>query len=216
MMKAVIAFLLAAMVVGIANARDRALPRFAKFDVSTIANFGPGCRIKILIPERSDFKAYYSSENNLGSGGLIVSGMPYQEDRSLVGFNCYRADYGPVNNGWAIFKPNEGWHPNIDQSTAQLISLKAFRYYDLISRNSTGWAVSVDDTFGDERFRSRKFSYCLIYKSKAVCDQDIKTGYLPDIKRNKRADLTPYILDLLRTVEFLEDAPPLDSGNRRP
>ena len=207
-MKRFAIFLTVVLAYNITYAKDyRSIPKFTEFNIPHVGNYGPGCRIRFLIPKGSVANVYYGPEEQLGNGGLSVLGMPYQSDSSLLGFNCYRADTPRVKAGWAIPKPGGGWQPNKNSSIAELIPSKAFHFYDLVAINSQGWALTIDDTFGDERFRRRQLSYCLIYEAKAICGQNFM-GSLWDIQRDKRADLTPYALKVLRSIEFLEDAPP--------
>ncbi|GIX23872.1 MAG: hypothetical protein KatS3mg122_1103 [Caldimonas sp.] len=84
---------------------------------------------------------------------------------------------------------------------------RAVRFFELRSVNATGYAVTQDDVIGDERGRRRVLDYCLFHKAKAVCSSfDTRMGYVPDIRRNPKNDLTPYALKILRSIEFIDDA----------
>ena len=176
-----------------------------KPETPTVANLGPGCRLQLMIPKGVTLNVGYQKDE--GAAGFEIENLRYFLGNFDFGFTCYRAENARVKAGWAIPKPGGGWQPNIDSSITQLISFNAFQYYDLTSINTQGWAITYDDISGDERFRRRVLSYCLICEPKAICGQDFM-GYLPDIQRNKRADLTPHALEVLRSIEFLEDAPP--------
>ena len=178
---------------------------FPKLETPTVANLGPGCRLQLMMPKGVTLNVGYLKDE--GAAGFGIDNLRYFLGDFDFGFRCYRADTPRVKSGWAIPKPGGGWQPNKNSSIAELIPSKAFHFYDLVAKNSQGWALTLDDTFGDERFRRRVLSYCLIYEAKAICGQDFM-GYLPDIQRNKRADLTPHALEVLRSIEFLEDAPP--------
>ena len=206
-MKRYVFLLAVAFCIFSARAQPVLKPIFPQLKSSVVVNFGPGCRIKIALPETASFPTVYEIEPGQGGGSILLQGLRLFNEVWSLGFVCYLADDARVKAGWAIPKPGGGWQPNIDSSITQLISFNAFRYYDLTSINTQGWAITYDDISGDERSRRRVLSDCLIYESKAICGQDLM-GYLPDIQRNKRADLTPYALKVLRSIEFLEDAPP--------
>ena len=178
---------------------------FPKLETPTVANLGPGCRLQLKMPKGVTLNVGYQKDE--GAAGFEIENLRYFSGDFDFGFTCYRADTPRIKAGWAIPKPDGGWQPNKNSSIAELIPSKAFHFYDLVAINSQGWALTIDDTFGDERFRRRQLSYCLIYEAKAICGQNFM-GSLWDIQRDKRADLTPYALKVLRSIEFLEDAPP--------
>ncbi|MCK9194185.1 MAG: hypothetical protein M0P19_09975, partial [Nevskia sp.] len=66
-----------------------------------------------------------------------------------------------------------------------------------------GWAVTVDDTIGEERNRGRRLHYCLIHQPKALCGTG-DMGYLSDFPKG---DLTAYSLKILSSIEFIDDEP---------
>jgi hypothetical protein len=190
-----------------ACAQARARPDFPKTSTPTIANFGPGCRIQVAQPSASRFDITYARESGWGGGMFVLNDLKFLPGEWFFGLVCYAASAGHVREGWAVPSSSGGWALRKSESSEQLLPLRALRFYELTAKNSRGWAVAVDDISGDERFRQRELSYCLIRDSKAVCGGGYM-GYLRDFQRHKDADLTPRILDLLRNVEFLEDAPP--------
>jgi hypothetical protein len=80
----------------------------------------------------------------------------------------------------------------------------ADRFYELATQTAKGFAMTRDDVIGDESRRERHLHYCLIREPKAICGQGVM-GTLKDIKKRPKTDLTPYALQILRTVEFVDD-----------
>jgi len=180
---------------------------FPEARVTTVANFGPGCRIRIARPEASEFSIGYRPEGERGGGALILRGLRLFPGEWILGLSCYPSDEEHVRNGWAVPASNGGWRSNDNESSLEMVRLNALSFHDLISVNARGWAVSVDDTTGDERFRQRTLFYCIVRGPKAICGNN-DMGYLRDIRHDRRADMTPQAIRLLRSIEFLEDAPP--------
>lgn len=83
--------------------------------------------------------------------------------------------------------------------------IRTTKVYDLKSVNSHGWVLTQEDLIGDERNRTRHLTYCLIYPPKALCGE----GDMGNLKDGSKADLTEYALKILRSIEFLDDEPPL-------
>jgi hypothetical protein len=199
----------------IACAQSRGSPAFPETSTPTIANFAPGCRIRVAQPATSRFDVTFRLESGWGGGAFVLDDLKFLPGKWFFGLVCYSASEGHVRKGWAVPTFDGKWRLNDDEGTQQLLPLGALRFYELTAKNSRGWAVAVDDISGDERFRQRKLSYCLIRELKAICGGG-DMGYLRDFRRHKDADLTPRMLDLLRSIEFLEDAPPTVEPVRRP
>jgi hypothetical protein len=188
--------------------QSRAKPVFPGTSTPVIANFGPGCRVKVTQPDTSRFDVTSMRESRAREAeSFVLNDLRYMRGEWFFGLVCYAASEEHVRKGWAVPTPDGGWTLHKNESSEQLLPLGALRFHELTAKNSRGWAVDVDDISGDERFRRREFFYCLIRGSKAICGGGYM-GYLRDFQRHKDADLTPRILDLLRNIEFLEDAPP--------
>jgi len=190
-----------------ACAQSRVKSAFPATSTAAVANFGPGCRFKVGQPATSRFDVTYARVSGWGGGMFVLNDLKFLPGEWFFGFACYSASEDHVREGWAIPSLNGGWMLRKSESSEQLLPLRALRFYELTAKNSRGWAVAVDDISGDERFRQRELFYCLVRSSKAICGGGYM-GYLRDFQRHKDADLTPRILDLLRGIEFLEDAPP--------
>ena len=175
-----------------------------------IFNLGPGCRFSATIPRSSTVSARYASTEPFGSGGLGLDKLPPPQNYWGVDFHCSRSDQDFVIAGWAISDGDE-WKLNDNTTNNLLLGLNALRFYQIKFVQSNGWVVTYDDTFGDERFRQRTLSYCIVRLEKAICGES-KVGYLESIKKNRKADLTPYVLKILKSMNFLEDIAPAD-GN---
>jgi hypothetical protein len=70
--------------------------------------------------------------------------------------------------------------------------------------NAQGFAYTVDDWTGEETTRTRRLRYCLFHAKVALCGRS-DVAILID---GPKGDLTPYVLLILRSIEFMPDAPP--------
>lgn len=177
---------------------------------SQTLNLGPGCRFSAAIPHTSIISARYDSAEPFGSGGFGIEKLLPPQNYWGVDFHCSRSDQDFVNSGWVI-SDNGTWKLNENDTNRLLLSLKALRFFRIELVQFNGWVVTYDDTFGDEKFRQRTLSYCVVRREKAICGES-KVGYLDSIKKNGRADLTSYVLKILESIYFLEDVAPTDSN----
>lgn len=178
---------------------------FPRLEKTKIANLGSGCRLRLKLPARAELGARYESKVYSGAGGIGIDGLPTSADRWGMSLQCSKSDQDYVASGWAVKKMGK-WGLNENQETAELVQLGALNFYKLKARNSEGWAVTYDDTYGEDHFRQRTLAYCLIKEDRAVCGES-KVGFLYAIKDNKRNDFTVGALSILRQFEFLNDLP---------
>ncbi|WP_143713796.1 hypothetical protein [Variovorax sp. RO1] len=129
-------------------------------------------------------------------------------------FNCYHLDEDLVKKGWAFRLPTGSWAPNMGNGGKELLEKNALHFFSLVSKNSEGWAITVDDTIGDERYRQRRLFYCMARESKAICGESV-LGYIEFIENKRNFNPTPYALRMLREIEFLEDAAPTSDPSKR-
>jgi hypothetical protein len=169
------------------SARSATKPVFPKLEASAIANFGPGCRIKVGQPATATFPFISGTEPNLGGGTLVLQDLRFMPGTWFFGLGCYQVGDGQVREGWAVPSSDGKWRLNDDEATRQLLPLGALRFYELNSRNSRGWAVAVDDISGNERSRQGELFYCLVRGPKAICGGGYM-GNLRDFRRHKDAD----------------------------
>lgn len=170
---------------------------------SQIFNLGPGCRFSASIPRTTSISARYDSTEPFGSGGLGIDGFPPPQNYWGIDFHCSQSDREFVNAGWAIPDGNS-WKLNDTYTNKTLIRLKALRFHKIELSKFNGWAVTYDETFGEERFRQKTLSYCIVRLEKAICGES-RVGFLESIRKHRDADLTPYALKILRSIHFLED-----------
>ena len=124
-------------------------------------------------------------------------------DLFYIGFICYPADEEVVNQGWATFNDStKEWQINLSEHDAEMF-FNAHQTYQLRAVNAEGWVVTINDVTGNEEGRQRHLHYCLIRDSKALCGHG-EMGY---VENGEKSDLTPYALEILRSIEFLEDVP---------
>src|SRR5574343_952953 len=77
----------------------------------------------------------------------------------------------------------------------------AVRVYPLESVNARGYAFTNEAVIGDEESRIRHFTYCLFRDEVALCGFG-DVGYVAE---GPAGDLSAYVLQLLRSVEFLPE-----------
>ena len=128
----------------------------------------------------------------------------YFLDKSPVNFTCYAADDGMATKGWATYDDSsKKWKINLSPHDAEMF-VNAHKTYQIKALNAQGWAVTINDVTGDEQWRQRHLHYCLIKDVKAVCGNG-EMGYL---RSGRKGNLTPYVLQILRSIEFIDDALP--------
>jgi len=168
-----------------------------------IANLIPGCRFRVTIPKAATL---VTGPINRDSGGFIVENPRDLKTRLYIepfrlGFECVDATDGNVNRGWATFDNTLGrWQANLDPDEVPKRN-KSARLYQLQNVNSTGWAITIDDVIGEEFARGRVLHYCLVRPPKALCGHGDMAQL---IDHSRKADLTPYGLKILRSIEFLD------------
>jgi len=133
--------------------------------------------------------------------GYLTDSTYALERKSLVNFTCVGAADGTVDQGWATFDNKLGrWQTNLDPDEVAELK-RTIRLYQLQAVNSTGWAVTVHDVIGPEDTRGRTLHYCLIRPPLALCGE----GDMGRLQDGLKADLTPYALKILRSIEFLDN-----------
>ncbi|MBB3214921.1 hypothetical protein FHW67_004247 [Herbaspirillum sp. Sphag1AN] len=206
------------------QANDTAFKRTKKHE----ANMGPGCNVSLKIPVTGKITIRFSKHDGKGGGKLTVENPLNLKTKEYIapfyfGFTCYSVDDGEINLDPVRFDTarNE-WVRDIDKRIAatgtqwseeSMMNLRrdfarAIKLYPLNNINARGYAYTEDDLNGDEEGRQRTLYYCLIRNAKTLCGRG-KMGYLEE---GKKGDLTPYVLEMLRSIEFLEDADPIPSA----
>jgi hypothetical protein len=79
----------------------------------------------------------------------------------------------------------------------------ALRAYTVKSVNAQGFAFTEEDVTGEEKWRTRFIEYCLFHAEVALCGRG-EVGY---VAQGPRGDLTDYVLQILRSIEFLPNDP---------
>ncbi len=188
---------------------------------TAVLDMGPGCRIRMEVPQKAGYGAVPPQDGFPGRGGITIENPLNLQRKTYIEpfylrFFCHDADqeglsesapvrYDGVLGAWhkdmqklyALYtQPDEAFRRTLD---------RAVRVYDMTSVNAQGFAFTLDDVIGDERGRLRHFRYCLFKGVKAICGQT-HVGLLADIRRNPRHDLTTYALKILRSIEFIDEA----------
>ncbi len=195
-------------VLSLSAARADVAEAAAEPSKTAVIDMGAGCRIQLTVPGSARVSG---SPEGGGSGSVTI-----ENPRRLITkrdiepfwlpFICYDAHDEVVTDGWGKRLPNGRWVASVPPADEPLFK-GALHTHQVQAVNASGWAVGVDDVIGDERYRTRTLYYCVIHTSKAVCG-DSKMGLLPDIRRNRKSDLTPYALKILRSIEFIDEAAP--------
>ena len=189
-----------------------------------VANMGPGCNVRLNIPVKAEFPVTYSKDSGRGGAGLTLEN-PFSLNNAehyiypfYFGFICYASDEGIVDAAEVQFDTQrQEWVLDVDKRIASMgttwseeqmaewhrVFPLVIKVYQLNTINANGYAITEDEMIGDEEFRQRHLSYCLIHGPKALCGHGAM-GYL---EAGEEGDLTPYALQILRSIEFIDDAP---------
>jgi hypothetical protein len=194
------------------------------------ASLGTGCKFAVTLPGKKGTKSPIdSSATGVNSdvasqSGVIVASPQPAPWRSMltslqIGVVCYDKDDSNVNRAslpiaydiakreWR--KDATAWEKEASDMTEKsdrehlLELIHTTHVTHINSINSQGWAMTQDEIAGDERWRKRSMHFCLVHESKALCGGGT-VAYLAD---GRKGDLTKYALDILKSIEFLEDAP---------
>ena len=197
----------------------------------TVVAMGHGCDIRLQVP----VNAYLTSRHENKGFGNGTAGLKLENPFNLqsdnvyaqtfyMGFTCYAEDDDIVGASAVRFDSERNeWVRDIEKriaathatwSTKDLMEMRrdfarAIQVYPLKTTNASGYAYSEDDTTGVAQWHRRTLNFCLIKPPKALCGGNFN-GYYVD---NKETDLTPYFLQILRSIEFIDDVPPAHSSN---
>jgi hypothetical protein len=188
------------------------------------------CRVRLQLPNRAVVNSEGPGMGELGSGGIGIAKppraqtLPY-EDELVLGFGCYENLISELTDGYPVrFDALQGkWVKDMDRFFDKQVwrdeltpkdrkqYTDAVRVFEIRTRTALGFAFTQDDLIGDERGRRRQMRYCIFHVKKALCGESTM-ALLPLIHRNRKNDLTPYALRILRSIEFLPDvAVPADT-----
>ncbi|MDO9404549.1 MAG: hypothetical protein Q7T87_11000 [Polaromonas sp.] len=187
--------------------------------IDAIGNFGPGCRVRLKIPDGARYHFSYGNQTRGGGVGIEIEDgwnngpLMFELRRALpwyMNLRCMSSDDEWVNgDGVAPLVPGFRWRADYSSEQNQELNKKGALGFDRLSTNTAnGWIAWTDDTTNDESTRRRRVYYCLVKPPKALCGETV-AGYLKAIRLIQKADLMPHILTILRSIEFLEDAPPV-------
>lgn len=179
-------------------------------DSYRVFNLGPGCRFKLKMSGLMRSTARYDNRYPFGAGGLGIAGLRSPQDHWGLNFRCDQSSDDFVTAGWATLNNNK-WRINENEDNRKLLSLHALFFHDLKTMGANGWAITFDETYGEEKFRQRTLVFCIVRVHKSVCGTS-DVGYLQSIRTNRKADFTSYAIRLLQTVEFMDDLMP-EGGN---
>ncbi|WP_157646990.1 hypothetical protein [Burkholderia ubonensis] len=166
-----------------------------------VVDMGEQCVIGI----KDYFKGYLISGMSL-SASYWTDKLPVKTSLSKFGINfvCISLigkskkeiarQHGAVYDGHG-----KKWVPYFE-STRDARLLDTFtKVYNLEAVNGNGFYLIQDDRDGDPVQRERYLSFCIFHKAMAVCGGE-PVMYLSD----PNGDLLPYVLEVLRSVEFVD------------
>jgi hypothetical protein len=182
------------------------------------ADMGKGCNISINLPVSKE--GWLVGGAATRSGGLGVSPLPESWKSKLselyIDLNCKTAIEPDaegaklIDSGAKYNRQTKQWEKHLDSwfSPSDLIDPesrvdadKETRLINLQAIDSRGYAQLTYQSFGDEWFRLRQMYFCLFKAERALCGQG-NVAYLGD---GARGDLTPHVLKILKSVQFLDD-----------
>jgi hypothetical protein len=197
---------------------------YPPLETATI-NLGPGCRIHIDLPKGIDYKYYYKMPpmEGMGSHGgrlwfYLQKPLPNSGEWDFSLFCSYISYID--NHDFPEFDmvlwddKTQKWIDAYQQNRLDPLFLPEahFRTFQIKTRTAHGWLVTYDHFTGEEKFRGRNLSFCLYRNERVICNNGgTDAGSLYSIRRQPLADFTPYVLKIVESIEFLEDAdaPPL-------
>lgn len=191
---------------------------------STQINLGNDCRVGVTLPtsmkrneqgslvwypmpswwksKNSDYfqlniQCISSSSGDLPStlASFDVTKNLWTKDKSYFKKSILEVLHDPRNTSAAYQPKNENEY--IDKV------YKATDIFDLKTSNAHGWAEVAWVVPSGDLNDNRSLSFCLFHVSKAVCG----TANVAKRSDSPNNDLTKYVLEILRSIEFLEDAP---------
>jgi hypothetical protein len=116
--------------------------------------------------------------------------------------NNHGAKYVRLKKVWE--KDLDRWFDSTDlEGDGRKILDKATRVVNIKAVNSKGFAQLTDDIIGNERGRRRNMNFCLFHPPKALCGD----GVVAQLDDGAKGDLTQYTLEILKSIEFLDDTP---------
>lgn len=186
-----------------------------------IANMGPGCRVKLSVPDASRYSYNYVGYTDQGipnpswsegSLGFQSTSLPYWPDSWHFGLTCYQSTSTQARNNTVAFNSKAGFWV-VNPSNTDILPEQHLKVYQIKTSNAQGWAYTDDDTATE--FPERRMQYCVYHDERAICGHT-DVGYLKSIRRHPSADRTAYVLKILNSIEFLEDAPPSENSGLEP
>jgi hypothetical protein len=191
--------------------------------VQAMANFGPGCNLALRIPRGAEFPISYSAKSGHGGSTVMLESLPVRQvgiGRLYLGMVCYDTRVANViGNAPVRFDSQQdqwvrhlgaallSWDAGDGLNSDEVFAIdQSIRVYPLNNVNSKGFVYTTDDWTGDETKRTRQLSYCLFRAHIGVCSGRVEVAALA---YGPKVDvITPYVLQILRSIEFLPDEPP--------
>lgn len=220
----IITFLL---VTGCVEAKQTAKTEYSPSETN-IVNLGPGCRIKIDLPSNGVVTQSYLAEPSRSTGGgkmtLIVKLPGFRNAQETLGLSCFYSESEAVTNRLVVRDTASGqWRLTDEQRMYYGMTAGVPPLYTVESVNADGWAVRYA---GEGEFPELVLDFCLFHGQRAICGSfgvgwekrsirrlgngSYQTIYRPVV------DHSPYALQLLRSVQFIDDVPQNTENERAP
>ncbi|MFL9927374.1 hypothetical protein PQR62_24080 [Herbaspirillum lusitanum] len=176
------------------------------------ANLGSRCHVEAAIPFRGTMGGSYSVRRQSNGGGFSISEFPKKISNGSLSVNmmCFNITdlHFPRDTSVRFDENTQTWKKDFSErdyvnSAENRRRLNAAsRVYTIHAKNSTGYVYTENDLTGEESRRDRNMSFCLLRPPKALCGNGIVMR-LSDPK----SDTLPYVFQILKSMEFIEDAP---------
>lgn len=155
------------------------------------------CRVRFVDP----YFGYLDDATYYRLGKMPLQSNCYDmKTANLLGSAPVRFDEGQQR--WVRYIGNalKRWGNDLRPDEVRAID-ESIQVYSLNNANSKGFAYTEDPWTGDESGRTRTLDYCLFHGEVALCGHG-EVGALVD---GRRGDLSSYVLQMLRSIEFIED-----------
>jgi hypothetical protein len=206
------------LISGYVEAKQTAKMRYSP-SRSSIANLGPGCRIKMDLPINTVITQNYVADpdRSIGGGtmtlGVKLPRLNYEQE--VLSISCHFPESEAVTSGIVVRDIASGqWRLSDDMNMYYGLTAEMPSLYSVETVNSRGWAVR---SAANGEFPILVLDFCLFHDERAICGsfnvgwqertfRRLSSGFAKTIYHTV-VDHSPYALQLIKSIQFIDDAP---------